>query len=89
MGIFVYHLLNCINNQIGFIYLTSGGPPPLVLFNRFSGQATQRHPEYPPYCCFFSDLTGFEGFRRAGPTRSAASITYEDSPVNVLLVNEH
>ena len=54
-------------------------------FNPYSGQATQRHPEYPPYCCFFSDLTGFEGFRRAGPTRSAASIPYHFNNVNVLL----
>ncbi len=35
-----------------------------------SGQATRRHPEFPPYCCFLSDLTGFAGFCRAGPTRT-------------------
>ena len=58
---------------------------PLVLFKQNSGQATQRHPEVPPYCCFFSDLTGFEGFRRAGPTRSAASIPHEINPVNDLV----
>jgi hypothetical protein len=57
----------------------------LFLFNQRSGQATRRHPEYPPYCCFFSDLTGFEGFRRAGPTRSAASIPHQYTPVNVLI----
>jgi len=40
------------------------------------GQATRRHPEVPPYRCFFSDLAGFEGFCRAGPTRSGWSVQY-------------
>jgi len=35
-----------------------------------SGQAIRRHPELPAYRCFLSDLTGFAGFRRAGPTRT-------------------
>ncbi len=34
------------------------------------GQATRRHPELPAYRCFLSDLTGFAGFCRAGPTRT-------------------
>jgi len=33
-------------------------------------QAPRRHPEGPAYRCFLSDLTGFTGFRRAGPTRA-------------------
>ncbi len=32
-----------------------------------SGQVTLRHPETTIYRCFLSDLTGFIGFRRAGP----------------------
>ncbi len=34
---------------------------------------TRRHPETPPYRCFLSDLTGFEGLRRAGPARALAA----------------
>ena len=32
-----------------------------------SSQAYLRHPEGPTYRCFLPDLTGFAGFRRAGP----------------------
>jgi hypothetical protein len=39
-----------------------------------SGQETRRHPQTPPYRCFLSDLTEFEGLRRAGPTRTDARI---------------
>jgi hypothetical protein len=36
-----------------------------------SGSAPRRHPEWPPYRCFLSDLTGFGGLRCAGPTRTS------------------
>ena len=39
-----------------------------------SGQENRRHPETPAYRCFLSDLTGFAGLRRAGPTRTAVRI---------------
>ncbi|RCK74796.1 MAG: hypothetical protein ANABAC_1513 [Anaerolineae bacterium] len=42
-----------------------------------AGQATRRHPEGPAYRCFLSDLTGFAGFRRAGPTRTHPGIYRE------------
>src|SRR5207244_1422113 len=32
-----------------------------------SGQASPRHPPAPAYGCFLPDLTGFAGWRRAGP----------------------
>jgi hypothetical protein len=32
-----------------------------------SGQAPPRHPPAPAYGCFLPDLTGFAGWRRAGP----------------------
>jgi hypothetical protein len=51
--------------------------------NAISGQATRRRPEFPPYRCFLSDLAGFEGFRRAGPTRMRSSIPHEGWNVNV------
>ena len=35
-----------------------------------SGQENRRHPEASAYRCFLSDLTGFTGLRRAGPTRT-------------------
>jgi hypothetical protein len=37
---------------------------------KMSGQATRRHPDGPAYRCFLSDLTGFTGICRAGPTRT-------------------
>ena len=46
----------------------------MVIFNKVPGQATRRHPEWPPYRCFLSDLTGFGGFCRAGPTRTADGV---------------
>jgi len=50
-----------------------------------AGQATRRHPEDPPYRCCLSALTGFEGLRRAGPTRTLASrIIREPEAVNRL-----
>ena len=48
-----------------------------------SEQAPRRHPEWPTYRCFLSDLTDFAGFRRAGPTRTAGSIPQEFLLVNV------
>jgi hypothetical protein len=47
---------------------------PSPLGKRKPGQATRRHPEFPPYCCFLSDLTGFAGFCRAGPARACIRI---------------
>ncbi len=48
-----------------------------------AGPATRRHPEAPPYRCFLSDLTGFEGLCRAGPARTpAARIPYPPKTVN-------
>ena len=49
---------------------------------KISGQETRRHPETPPYRCFLSDLTGFAGLRRAGPTRTGASIPDVEGDVN-------
>ncbi len=46
------------------------------ILERMPGQATRRHPELPAYRCFLSDLTGFTGFRRAGPTRTR-SVAYQ------------
>jgi hypothetical protein len=46
------------------------------------GQDYRRHPEIPPYRCFLSDLTGFAGLRRAGPTRTALSILEDRGGVN-------
>jgi hypothetical protein len=39
-----------------------------------SGQDYRRHPEKPAYRCFLSDLTGFTGLRRAGPTQTSISL---------------
>ena len=47
-----------------------------------SGQVTRRHPETPSYRCFLSDLTGFAGLRRAGPTRTGARIPDVGKDVN-------
>jgi hypothetical protein len=47
-----------------------------------SGQETRRHPETPSYRCFLSDLTGFAGLRRAGPTRTAVRILEVAGDVN-------
>jgi hypothetical protein len=47
-----------------------------------SGQANRRHPETPSYRCFLSDLTGFAGLRRAGPTRTAVRIPDVGGDVN-------
>jgi len=51
---------------------------------KMPGQDTRRHPEIPPYRCFLSDLTGFVGLRRAGPTRTLLSILHA-----LLAVNRH
>ncbi len=48
--------------------------PDQLILEKMSRQAARRHPEDTPYRCFLSDLAGFEGFRRAGPTRTKASI---------------
>ena len=48
-----------------------------------SGQENRRHPETPSYRCFLSDLTGFAGLRRAGPTRTAVRILDVMGTVNV------
>ena len=50
---------------------------------KMSGQEPRRHPETPAYRCFLSDLTGFAGLRRAGPTRTGASIPDVGEAVNV------
>jgi hypothetical protein len=50
---------------------------------KMSGQATRRHPECPPYRCFLSDLAGFAGLRRAGPTRTGTRIPDVRRAVNV------
>ena len=47
-----------------------------------SGQENRRHPETPSYRCFLSDLTGFAGLRRAGPTRTAVRIPEVGRDVN-------
>ena len=47
-----------------------------------SGQENRRHPETPAYRCFLSDLTGFAGLRRAGPTRTAVRIPDVGGDVN-------
>ena len=47
-----------------------------------SGQENRRHPETPAYRCFLSDLTGFAGLRRAGPTRTAVRIHDVGGDVN-------
>jgi hypothetical protein len=47
-----------------------------------SGQENRRHPQAPPYRCFLSDLTGFAGLRRAGPTRTEANILDVQRDVN-------
>ena len=47
-----------------------------------SEQDYRRHPEIPPYRCFLSDLTGFAGLRRAGPTRTGLSILHSPQAVN-------
>lgn len=47
-----------------------------------SGQENRRHPETPSYRCFLSDLTGFAGLRRAGPTRTAVRIPDVGGDVN-------
>jgi len=52
------------------------------LANKISGQDYRRHPEIPPYRCFLSDLTGFKGLRRAGPTRTRLSILQSSGHVN-------
>ncbi len=49
---------------------------------RKPGQDSRRHPEKPPYRCFLSDLTGFAGLRRAGPTRTSLSILHTPGTVN-------
>ncbi len=67
--------ISCTRFQPGYTYTAKKSP----------GQAPRRHPEFPPYRCFLSDLTGFAGFRRAGPTRTARSII--SSPVR-LSINE-
>ena len=43
---------------------------PFSYSSKMPGQATRRRPDAPTYRCFLSDLTGFAGFRRAGPTRT-------------------
>jgi hypothetical protein len=47
-----------------------------------SGQENRRHPETPVYRCFLSDLTGFTGLRRAGPTRTVPRIPDVERDVN-------
>jgi hypothetical protein len=54
-----------------------------------SGQETRRHPETPSYRCFLSDLTGFAGLRRAGPTRTAVRILDVRRDVNSTLFTAH
>ena len=49
---------------------------------KMSGQENRRHPETPSYRCFLSDLTGFAGLRRAGPTRTAVRIPEVRGDVN-------
>jgi hypothetical protein len=51
--------------------------------DEMSGQGSRRHPETPPYRCFLSDLTGFAGLRRAGPTRTAVRIPEVQGDVNI------
>jgi hypothetical protein len=47
-----------------------------------SGQENRRHPQTPVYRCFLSDLTGFAGLRRAGPTRTGLRIPDVGGDVN-------
>lgn len=47
-----------------------------------SSQVFLRHPETTIYRCFLSDLTGFAGLRRAGPTRTAVRIPDVGRDVN-------
>ena len=53
-----------------------------------SGQETRRHPETPSYRCFLSDLTGFAGLRRAGPTRTAVRIPDVGGDVNRTFISK-
>ena len=41
----------------------------MIWLIRATGQATRRRAEGHAYRCFLSDLAGFAGFCRAGPTR--------------------
>ena len=54
----------------------------MVRGKKMSGQENRRHPETPSYRCFLSDLTGFAGLRRAGPTRTAVRIPDVGGDVN-------
>ena len=49
------------------------------------GQETRRHPQASAYRCFLSNLTGFAGLRRAGPTRTIMRIPDVQGDVNGLL----
>jgi hypothetical protein len=49
---------------------------------KMSGQENRRHPETSAYRCFLSDLTGFAGLRRAGPTRTGVRIPEVQGDVN-------
>jgi hypothetical protein len=53
---------------------------------KISGQENRRHPETPVYRCFLSDLTGFAGLRRAGPTRTGLRIPDVGGDVNNIFV---
>ena len=58
----------------------------MVRGKKMSGQENRRHPEAPAYRCFLSDLTGFAGLRRAGPTRTAVRIPDVGGDVNMDLL---
>ena len=59
-------MVHAFDVRIMVVHPLSNRPPGLPTVAS-SGQATLRHPEASPYRCFLPDLTGFEGFRRAGP----------------------